>query len=217
MANEFEVSFNFRTGRFNNAGVGLRHFYEVMAKDWDGAAVALSSEMQSFLKTVAGAIAQRNGQPWPGGTTEKTLSRRSGDLVNAIMGSVKVNGNTFDTIEGEIGAPGIKYARIQELGGTITPKKAKFLAIPLPAALSSTGIPLMPGPRDWPNTFCRKSKAGNLIIFQKRGTTIVPLYVLKLSVTIPPRLNMRTTLVGGVGYFVDRAADAILKAAKKST
>ena len=97
-----------------------------------------------------------------------SLSKRSGNLVNAILGSVTVNGTTFDDIPGSVGAPGIPYARIQELGGTISAKNGKFLCIPLPAALDSNGLPLKSSPRDWPNTFCAKSKAGNLLIFQQR-------------------------------------------------
>jgi hypothetical protein len=69
----------------------------------------------------------------------------------------------------------------------------------------------MKSARDWPNTFVAKTKAGNLVIFQKRGATIVPLYVLKTQVTIPPRLNMRTSLDAGLPYFVDRAMDAIVR------
>ena len=72
-------------------------------------------------------------------------------------------------------------------------------------------MPLQSSPRSWPNTFCTTSKAGNLIIFQKRGTSIVPLYVLKTQVTIPPRLGMRKTLEAGVPYFVERAMDAMVK------
>ena len=121
-----------------------------MQKDWDGAATVLSKEMKAFLDQVVKAIADRNSAAWPGGTGDKTLSKRSGDLMDAILGSVKVEGQTFQTIQGTIGAPGIKYARIQETGGTITPKTAKFLTIPLPAALDSRGVPLKSSARAWP-------------------------------------------------------------------
>ena len=211
MANAFEIEFDFRNQRFKDASVGLQVFYETLQKDWDGAATALSREMREFLAQVVEAITERNSQAWPGGTTEKSLSVRSGALVEAIAGSMRMTGTSFNDIQGQIGAPGIVYARIQETGGTITAKNGKFLCIPLSAALNAAGLPINSSPRDWPNTFCAKSKAGNLIIFQKRGTTIIPLYVLKTSVYIPPRLNMQTTLEAGVGYFVDRACDAMVK------
>ena len=65
------------------------------------------------------------------------------------------------------------------------PSPASSSASRCPAALDSTGQPLQSSPRDWPNTFVAQSKAGNLLIFQRRGTSIVPLYVLKTSVYHP--------------------------------
>ena len=211
MANAFEVTFEFRNQRFEDASIGLRAFQEILSKDWDGSAKTLSNELRSFLGQVVDAIVTRNSNAWPGGTSATSLSKRSGALVEAIAGSVQVKGTTFEDIQGSIGAPGIPYARIQETGGTIRAKNVKFLTIPLPAALNANGTPIMKSARDWPNTFVAKTKAGNLVIFQKRGATIVPLYVLKTQVTIPPRLNMRTSLDAGLTYLVDRAMDAIVR------
>jgi hypothetical protein len=85
-----------------------------------------------------------------------------------------------------------KYARIQELGGTVVPKKGKYLAIPLPAARTAAGV-ARGGPRSFPNTFFRKSKAGNLLLFQRQGKKSVPLFVLKQWVTLPARLGFYAT------------------------
>ena len=211
MPDAFTIEFEFRNQRFNDAAAGLKAFYEVLGKNWDGAAQALSREMREFLAQVVEAIVQRNSEAWPGGTSESSLSKRSGNLISAIGGSMRVSGSTFNDIQGSVGAPGVQYAKIQETGGVVKAKNGKFLAIPLPAALDSNGLPLQSSPRSWPNTFCATSKAGNLIIFQKRGTSIVPLYVLKTQVTIPPRLGMRKTLEAGVPYFVERAMDAMVK------
>ena len=211
MATAFEITFEFRNQRFGDAATGLRAFYDILQQDWDGSAKALSKELREFLSQVVEAIVTRNSNSWPSGTTATSLSKRSGNLVAAIAGSVRVNGSTFNDIQGSIGAPGVPYAKIQETGGVIRPKNAKFLTIPLPAALNANGTPIMKSARDWPNTFCAKTKAGNLVIFQKRGATIVPLYVLKTQVTIPPRLNMRTSLDAGLPYFVDKAMDAIVR------
>ncbi len=46
-------------------------------------------------------------------------------------------------------------------------------------ALNANGTPIKLSAREWTNTFVAKSKAGNLIIFQKRGRQIAPLYVLE--------------------------------------
>ncbi len=92
---------------------------------------------------------------------------------------------------------------VHERGTTIRAKSSQFLTIPLSAALSARGIPLRPKARDWNNTFVQRSKRGNLLIFQRRGAQIVPLYLLKRSVTLPPRLKAEETLMAGEDFFVE--------------
>lgn len=205
------VEFEFRNARYRSAEKGLKAFGKAMAADWDGAAKTLSAELRSFLDSVAQALAARHGNPWPDGTGEKTLSTRSGKLMKSIIDSVSVSGTTIETIEGTIGSD-LVYAGVQEFGGTIRAKRVKYLTIPLKAALDAHGIPLKRSARDWENTFVARSKAGNLIIFQKNGASITPLYVLKTSVYIPPRLGLRATLSAGLPYFVEKAMDAMVKA-----
>ena len=212
MADGFTIELEFRNQRWTDAAAGLRAFYDILGKDWDGSAKVLSREMKSFLIAIADAIATRNSNGWPGGTTPTSLSQRTGTLNEAILNSPEVTGETFENIRGAIGAPGVKYALIQETGGVISAKNGKFLAIPLPAAMTSDGVPLLPGPRNWPNTFVARTKNGNLVIFMKKGVQIVPLYVLKPQVTIPARLKMGETLDTGLPYFVDQAMDKMVKA-----
>lgn len=205
------VEFEFRNKRWSSAEKGLKAFGDALSADWDGAAKTLSNELRMFLDSVAQALAARHGNPWPDGTGAKTLSKRSGRLIQAIVDSVIVGGSTIDTIEGTIGAD-LPYAGIQEMGGIIRAKRVKYLTIPLKAALDNRGIPLKKSARDWENTFVARSKAGNLIIFQRNGAAITPLYVLKTSVKIPPRLGLRETLSTGLPYFVEKAMDAMVKA-----
>ncbi|MCL4743842.1 MAG: hypothetical protein KJZ83_00355 [Burkholderiaceae bacterium] len=209
MSTQYTLEFEFRNQRYRDAQKGLEAFARHVRQDWDGAAKVLGRELRSFLNSVATALSRRHTNPWPGGTGEKTLSRRSGELVASIEKSVRVKGGTFDNLTGYISAafPGI----VHEFGATIKPRTAKFLTVPLPAALDSKGVPLKKKARDWNNTFVARSKAGNLLIFQRRGSQIVPLYVLKSSVTIPPRLGMRATLQAGLPYFVDRVMDQLVK------
>lgn len=210
MATQIKFALDFRNKRFNDASKGLAAIAKELDASWDGAAKTLSKELQSFLDSVAEALAKRHGSPWPGGTGDKSLSRRSGNLVASILDNVRVTGTTYDTIQGYIGAafPGV----VHEYGATITPKTAKFLTIPLPPALNSNGTPKKRSAREWSNTFVARTRAGNLVIFQRNGTQIVPLYVLKTMVKIKPRLGMGDTLSAGLPYFVDRAADQIVKA-----
>lgn len=209
MLSSFELNFEFRNKRYRDAERGLREVAKQLSKDWDGSTKVLSQELRDFLDTVAEAMARRHGRPWPGGTTENTLSKRSGKMVQSIIDSVKVTGSTMDSLQGyiSVGFPG----QVHEFGATIRPKKAKYLTVPLPAALNNKGIPIKKSARDWANTFVARSRAGNLIIFQRRLTQIVPLYVLKSSVTIPPRLGFRKTLEIGLPHFVERAMDAMVR------
>ena len=92
----------------------------------------------------------------------------------------------------------------------------KWLQLPLPAALDSRGLPLKPGPRSWGNTFVAKSKVGNLLIFQRQGKPVTPLYVLKTSVYIPARLGMADTIKTGMGLFTDRAMSSMIKGMKNA-
>jgi hypothetical protein len=210
MSSPLEIYFEFRNQRFQDAAKGLQVFHKALKADWDGSAKLLSVELRTFLDSVAQALASRHSGGYPGGTTPQTLSKRSGSLIETIIGSVTVSGSTFATIQGTIG--GSMIAAVQEFGATITPKTAQFLTVPLPAALDSNGVPLKKSARDWQNTFVAKTKKGNLVIFRKDGAQIVPLYVLKTSVTIPARLGMQATLTAGLPYFVDRSMDNIVKA-----
>jgi hypothetical protein len=75
------------------------------------------------------------------------------------------------------GTKSVKYAMIQDKGGTVT-AKGKYLTIPFKGVKGNA--------RSFDNTFVSKSKAGNLIIFQNLGKgKIKPLFALKHSVTIP--------------------------------
>ena len=97
--------------------------------------------------------------------------------------------------DGVIGIVGtnLKYAAIHEYGGTIRPKRAKWLAIPLKGALTARGV-ARGGPRDFKNTFFAMSKNGNLIMFSKSMGSIIPLFALKKEVKIPKVSYMKSGL-----------------------
>lgn len=117
------------------------------------------------------------------------LRVRSGRLRSSLGSIVIEEGESIIGLIGSGVRQGdrVSYANIQETGGTIRPRVAKYLAIPLPAALTRAGV-AKKSPRDYTNTFVMRSKSGSLIIAQKTGSKsgkVVALFVLKKSVTIP--------------------------------
>lgn len=74
----------------------------------------------------------------------------------------------------------LKYGAIHEFGGTIRPKTAKYLAIPVGAYKGS--------PMKYDDLSLRKTAGGTLIMVDASGRVQ---YVLKTSVEIPARPYMR--------------------------
>jgi hypothetical protein len=143
-----------------------------------------------------------------GGTSDTRLRMRTGKFAASTraLPLKKVEGGWSTGL-----GFGTKYAAVhvgpEGRKTEITPKKKKFLAIPLPAAMTGGGV-LRGKPLDdsvWGETFIAKSKKGNLIIFGKKvswsgsgrsgakvGQTrgkLVPLFVLKTSVKVKTRVH----------------------------
>lgn len=209
MAEALTIEFEFRNQRFSSAEKGLRYYADTLEENIDRTGPVLSKELRSFLGNVAEALSQRHSKAWPGGTGPQTLSKRAGGGMASIKQSITVTGKTLDDIIGSIG--GDFYLRTHEFGATIRAKRVKFLTIPLPAALNANGTPKKMSAREWDRTFVRRSKKGNLIIFTRSGKSLIPLYLLKKEVKIPPRLGMQKTLEVGLPRFVDKAMEAMLK------
>jgi len=122
----------------------------------------------------------------------KMLKTRTGRLRASIGSMVTKRGIEIMALigSGVRNAKGrVKYANIQETGGIIRAKSGKFLAIPLPAALTPAGVPKKTSPLDYVNTFIAKG-----VIFQKKGKKFTPLYALKKSVRIPASKYLSKTL-----------------------
>lgn len=204
---EIELQLKFGKGSFKDAQEGINDAINLIRATWEGEVRQVSQALKDYLTVVAAELAKQHGGSWPGGTTANSLSMRTGASVNSITRSVKVTGTTWENLSGQIG--GRATLAIHESGGTIR-ARGKMLTIPLPAALSSRGTS-PPFARQWKNTFVARTKKGNLLIFQKRGGDIVPLYVLKTSVRIPARLGMQKKLTEKIPYFLSRAADLVVR------
>lgn len=96
--------------------------------------------------------------------------RKTGDLVRSILMTP-----AFPLKYVSIGSNKV-YARIQDLGGVVTPKAGKYLTIPLPGVRGRI--------RTHAGGFFIRSKAGNLLYVKKQGSGIKPLFVLKEKVNI---------------------------------
>ncbi len=137
------------------------------------------------------------------------LARRSGNLARDLQTTVR--GRTVDTLVG-IAFFTAKYAPAHEFGATITPKRGRYLAIPLSAVSTPTGIAQYQ-PRDFPNAFFIRSRKNpdNLVLVEERGSRIVPLFAMVRSVTIPPRLEARETMRSYAPTILREVSDEIRK------
>lgn len=176
----------------------------------DRATMAVGADVLATLKRVGQALAKKHNSPWNGRLVndKSTLQKRSGGGIRSILDSIKTTENNINVVAAEIttGVMGI-----HETGGTKTPKRGKYLTIPLPAAMDSRGVPLRKRARDWYNTYVARSKRGSLIIFRKDGKEITPLYLLKTSVYIPPRLAMSDTIDDTLPYFERKAFESLAR------
>lgn len=164
--------------------------------------------LRNFLNKIATDLERIHGTPYSGASSEDRLHSRTGEGVASIRKSITVTGSSTANIIGSIG--GLSRLGIHEFGGTVTPKRSKFLTIPLPAALDSRGVPLRQTARQWDKTFIIKSKKGRLLIVRERGASIEPLYLLAKSATIRPRLGMRNMVQARLAKFADDLADDIV-------
>jgi hypothetical protein len=131
-----------------------------------------------------------------GQTEPDRTARRTGALARSYTSQVSTHGEAIDLRVGVLraGAKTLSYAAAHEFGATIRPKSAKYLAIPLGAAKTRAGV-ARGGPRDYPNTYRAKTKAGKLLVFQRqpKGTGI-PLFLLtKGPINIPARPALEPT------------------------
>jgi hypothetical protein len=146
----------------------------------------LLAYLQGFAMRVPPLLMRRAG---PAG-----LRSRSGTLANSFQ-AAELPGASDEEWAGSVytRAP---YARLQEFGGTVTPKRAKYLTIPLDAAKTRAAGQVRGYARSWPGiTFVRRLDDGRLCVFVRKGqgkrAREIPIFLLVRSVTVPPRLGFR--------------------------
>lgn len=131
-------------------------------------------------------------------TTPTATAVRTGALRAALGSRVEVTGTSVRGTFGYLNAAVSQYASVHEgwpdnrASTTIRPTQSKFLTIPLPGALTAAGVPRGRA-RDFPNTFFARPN-GRLILFQRQGTNIVPLFLLVSQVVVPSRPALLPTM-----------------------
>tara|TARA_Y100000310_G_C20513128_1_gene729861 strand:- start:369 stop:884 length:516 start_codon:yes stop_codon:yes gene_type:complete len=122
------------------------------------------------------------------------LRVRSGRLRNSIAGKVEPRPGGLAVVlsaGGRTGGADVAYAGIQERGGTIRPKRGRYLAIPVHDALfTAAGVQRYPSARHVPGLqFIPRGKPR--LIHKETGELY---YILKASVTIRPKHYLRDGL-----------------------
>lgn len=129
------------------------------------------------------------------------LAVRTGHLRRSIQGSSAVDSNGMSVrLRAGGGTGAVKYARIQELGGTVRPKKGRYLRIPLKAAKTAAGVDRYAGPlrQALPGLFVLRAKSGKLFLVQPKGKgkrrKLVYLYLLVERSVIGPHPYLRPSI-----------------------
>jgi phage gpG-like protein len=130
-----------------------------------------------------------NGAKWPALARISALSRRNGAsnmlkgntsmLADSLLKTAPVVDDTSVTISSDR-----PQARILQFGGTITPRNAKHMAIPLSVEASRAGA------RRWKKQnhgFWLRTKSGKLFLVRKDGKALEFGFMLVDKVVIPPR------------------------------
>jgi hypothetical protein len=141
------------------------------------------------------------------------VGRRTGNLARAIMSLVTITGDA--KILGEIWPDLDKapYGDIQETGGTIVPKSARALTIPLDAMLTGNGVARGTAKQ----VFADPEAYGFLRVFIPKGKAVImglrddhhpiPLFALAQSVTIPATHYLSNTLEQEMGWIQSALED----------
>lgn len=145
--------------------------------------------------SVAGIKAAAAGEKAARDRARSTLHVRSGNLRRSILGTSTAEPGRALSVSLAAGGGDrhVRYARIQEKGGTVTPKRGKYLRIPLKAAKTAAGVDRYAGPlrQALPGLFVLRAKSGKLFLVRAKGKGknrgLEFLYLLVASSTIPGR------------------------------
>ena len=160
--------------------------------------------MERLAEAVPGAVRRTlallaaRGEAVAKANATTVLHVRSGRLRASIGSEVEATPTGHDLIYragAQTGRGSVSYARLQELGGTVRPVSARYLAIPVGPAKTPAGVSRWASPRDagFPLRFVPTRSGGLLVRDTGKGKArrSVVYYVLRASVTIPARPYLR--------------------------
>tara|TARA_Y100000593_G_C4290178_1_gene327829 strand:- start:1120 stop:1722 length:603 start_codon:yes stop_codon:yes gene_type:complete len=171
--------------------------------------------IEASLKRMAKALALKAQQ----GAVNRLSQRNktpSGHLKRSIAGKVKSRFDGFDVVlraGGRHGGTDVRYARIQDQGGTIVPRSAQWLTIPVHKSLFTPGgASRYASPRllAVPLRFQLGKSAGTALLISKENGEIY--YVLKKSVTLKGTRYLSDTVTEIQGMVPAAAQDAMVNA-----
>ena len=160
---------------------------------------------------------------YEGLTQGSRLRNRSGALASSPR--YRVSGSKLKdmVLIVTVGSGAAGYANVQETGKPrpIRPKRRKYLRVPLPAALTPAGVvraeskPINVHGRRWifadgKRAFIHRGPKGAVIMRDDGGGESTPMFALKGSITIKPRLGAKRTLTKVIKRNAPRIAEAIV-------
>jgi len=144
---------------------------------------------RAMHKTTQTWVGRAKAERFTGTTGPRSLHTRTGRLVRSLVAKVE---EVPSGIVGRIGS-NVVYAPTHEFGATITPKRSQYLTIPLAAAKTAAGVARFASAKQVPGLIFLTRPGRNPLLVQRDGRGgVIPYYVLVKSVTIPPRLGLRT-------------------------
>jgi hypothetical protein len=136
------------------------------------------------------------GEGYAKGNAATVLNVRTGHLRRSIAGTVR---DTPEGPEAVISAGGrvnggasVRYAGTHEYGATVTPKRSRYLRIPLPPARTAAGVDRFGGPlrQSGAGLFTViKAKSGKLFLKHKPSGTLWYMLVEQVSIRARPFLR----------------------------
>ena len=145
------------------------------------------------------------------------LRVRTGRLRSSITSTVRKTSNGLELVlQAGGGRRPVAYAEAQEKGATIRPRRGQYLAIPLPGALTAAGalkarFAVPGGLRNVPGMFLIRSGAGNLLLVEKRGKGIAPLFVLKTQTKVRGKAYLMSGVIAAEKTLPEALRQALVR------